>query len=195
MTWKVLVALAVLSAPTAMAQDRDWEPPYAGEAGGALLGGVLVGAVASVAGGVIGTALDSGRVNGTWIPGGFIPGLLVGAALGYPVGCGLGTAVAGGVLQADGNRGGAFAGAFVGMGLGVLGWRLSGRNAEVGLVTMGALSPIGAAIGYNIGGGNEGTTSPFGARLSLPTVALKTRLGLDHQAHTAVDCRLVTMRF
>ncbi|HTW90389.1 MAG TPA: hypothetical protein VMH22_01590 [bacterium] len=198
MTRKTLLALIVLSASVASAQDLLLDRPravdYLGESGGALLGGSLVGGAAVAALGWAGYALtihdgsDFQGEDGAWL------GFMVGAGLGYPSGCGLGATIAGGVLHVDGNSGAAYGGAFLGMGVGALGFFVPDKPGY-GLLGMAALTPAGAAIGYCIGA-TRGTGEPsFGSRFYPPALALSARPSLDHQPHTVVDCRLVTMRF
>ena len=186
--------LAVLLVTVAAAQDfgggsrRPGAGDYVVETGGALLGGALVGAGATVALGVAGAAHNSGAQIGAFF------GAATGAALGYPLGCGLGTTIAGGALHAKGNTGAAYGGAYAGIALGVLAGLVSG-NWGVGLLTVGVLPPAGAVIGYNRGAPRSESGTPFGARLALPTVALCTGLGPKRQRYSALDCRLVTVRF
>ena len=197
MTRNAFVMLAVLVMFVAAAQgqepDRLRAVDYLGESGGALLGGSLVGAGATVALGLVGFALtysprSISDFNG-W--GGYL-GALAGAALGYPAGCGLGTTMAGGALHVEGNTGGAYGGAFLGMGLGALGF--FAPRAEVGLAAMGVLAPAGAVIGYTIGATREWQGPSFGSRVLPPAVGFSMRSGPDRQAFAVVDCRLFMLR-
>jgi len=180
----MLVALIVADAAAQdLWHDESTRPSagdYAAEAGGALLGGALVGAGAAAVLGLAGSfALfnPSGASAIEQTGGGAIIGALAGGALGYPFGCGLGATIAGRARYADGNVGGAYAGAYIGLLLPPIG------------------SPIGAVIGYNTGVQRTSSWGSLGARLAPPTLALCTRQGPDRQRYAAFDCRLVTVRF
>jgi hypothetical protein len=162
------------------------------EAGGALLGGALVGTGATVVLGVAGAALLSspGAAGDDWGAAfGALLGGAAGALVGYPLGCGLGATLVGTATHADGNTGAAYGGAYGGLALGALAGLVS-RNWGVGLVGAGVLTPAGAVIGYN-----TGVSSSLGARIAPPTLAYRSRLGPDQQRYTTFDCRLVTVRF
>jgi hypothetical protein len=194
-----------VAAAQGQGSSEPGEMEYAGETGGALLGGVLVGAGAAVALSIVGAKLWPGYIDDTWIQEGALLGAEVGIGIGFPTGCGLGTALAGRALRAEGNIGGAFGGAYLGMGLGVLGLFIPNKP-EVGFLAMGVLAPAGAVIGYNLGATGE-TGPSFGARFSPPAVALRQSGDSTSESHRAlrrysprfagtfVDCRLVTMRF
>ena len=197
----VCLMLVALIVAVAAAQDfgegvrQPRAGDYVGEAGGALLGGALVGAGATVALGFVGAGVASGTSQDEWAGlGGFIIGGATGVALGYPLGCGLGTTLAGGALDAEGNTGAAYGGAYAGIALGVLAGLVS-RSWEVCLLTAGVLPPAGAVIGYNMGVRRTSSPSSLGARLAPPTLAYRARLGPDRQRYAAFDCRLVTVRF
>jgi hypothetical protein len=181
-----VVVLAAVLVAGAAAQDlwhdestRPSAGDYAAEAGGALLGGVLVGAGAAAVLGLAGgfALFNPSGASGMEQGGGAIIGALAGAALGYPFGCGLGTTIAGRATYADGNVGGAYAGAYIGLLLPFIG------------------SPIGAVIGYNTGVQRTSSWGSLGARLAPPTLAYSTRQGPERQRYSAFDCRLVTVRF
>jgi hypothetical protein len=116
---------------------------YVAEAGGALLGGALVGAGAAVVLGAVGAAAASSAYPSTSsesaVFGWAIISGAAGAAVGYPLGCGLGTILVGRATHADGNTGGAYAGAYIGMVVAVP-VALSG----VGAVIAPLLPPAGA---------------------------------------------------
>jgi hypothetical protein len=184
----VCLMLVVSIVAGAAAQDlwhdgstRPSARDYAAEAGGALLGGALVGAGTAVVLGVAGFFVlfnPSGASGGEQGEGAFI-GALVGAALGYPFGCGLGTTIAGRSKYADGNVGGAYTGAYIGCLLPLIG------------------SPIGAVIGYNTGNSRE--TGPFGLHrrysLELPAVALTSAELPDHSVEYGVKVQVAGLRF
>jgi len=196
-----LVMFAVLLVAVAAAQDfgggarKPGAGDYAAETGGALLGGALVGAGATVVLGFAGAVVASGTSQDEWAGlGGFIIGGAAGVALGYPLGCGLGTTIAGRALRADGNTGAAYGGAYAGLTLGALAG-LVARRWDVAVPAMVVLSPAGAVIVYNTGVPGTSSQNQFGARLAQPTLALRTRVGPDRQRYSAFDCRLVTVRF
>jgi hypothetical protein len=152
---------------------------YVAEAGGALVGGALVGAGSGYALGLAG-----------WYLGG--------VAIGYPCGCALGTTTVSSWLNLDGNTGAAYGGAYAGMAAGMAMGVLVGlvsRRWDVGLLAVGVLPPAGAVVGYNRGLPGTDSRRPSGARLAPPTLAYRTRLGPDRQRYSAFDCRLVTVRF
>ena len=210
MTRNVFVVLTVLAVSMAAAQVWEPGPPravdYLGESGGALLGGVLVGAGATVVLTFVGAIVMPAEIDGDPPPIGAFLGALAGAMLGYPAGCGLGATLAGERLHVDGNTGAAYGGAFLGMGVGALGFFIPDRPGY-GLLAMAALAPAGAAIGYSVGATREAESPIFGARLFPPAVTLRQsedspweshralRRDSPRFAHTIVDCRLVTMRF
>ena len=198
MTRDVFVALTVLAVSAAAAQAWNQEPPraidYLGESGGALLGGVAVGVGATVVLTFVGAVVMPAEIDDDPPPIGAFFGALLGAAVGYPAGCGLGATLAGGRLEVNGNTGAAYGGAFLGMGVGALGFFIHDRPGY-GLLGMAAFAPAGAVIGYSIGATREADSPLSGARFSPPTMALRTRPSMGRQAHTFVDCRLVTMRF
>ncbi|MCX6841475.1 MAG: hypothetical protein NTX53_04215 [candidate division WOR-3 bacterium] len=196
------VMLAVLLVAVAAAQDfgggarQPGVGDYAAETGGALLGGVLVGAGATAVLGFAGAVVaSSANPYDDWAGlGGLVIGGAAGAALGYPFGCGLGTTLAGGALDAEGNAVAAYGSAYAGLALGALAG-LATRRWEVAIPAMVMLPPAGAVIGYNLGATRNGHQSSFGARVSPPTVAFSIRSGRDQQRHFGFDCRLVAVRF
>ena len=196
----VCLMLVALIVAVAAAQDfgegvrQPRAGDYVGEAGGALLGGALVGAGATVALGFVGAGVASGTSQDEWAGlGGFIIGGAAGVALGYPLGCGLGTTLAGGALDAEGNTGAAYGGAYAGIALGVLAGLVS-RSWEVCLLTAGVLPPAGAVIGYNIGATRNGHLSSFGDHLAPPAVAFGIRSYRARQRQASFVCRLLTLR-
>jgi hypothetical protein len=210
-----VVVLAAVLVAGAAAQDlwhdestRPSAGDYAAEAGGALLGGALVGAGATVVLGVAGAALASAASPyDDWAGlGGLVIGGATGVAVGYPLGCGLGATLVGRATHADGNTGGAYAGAYLGLLAVLPAYVLIAATVSVGRVAVphpeaavgcvaALLPPIGAVIGYNTGVRGKSSQSSLGARLAPPTLAYSTRLGPDRQRYSAFDCRLVTVRF
>jgi hypothetical protein len=201
--------LAVLLVTVAAAQDfgggsrRPGAGDYAVETGGALLGGVLIGAGSGYALGLAGWYLGGGPTDMEGWTSGILAGLgaIGGVAIGYPLGCGLGTTVVGRATHADGNTSGAYAGAYIGLVTAIPVAAVAGTVASAGggsgggpaaaVICVATLLPaIGAAIGYNTGGPNS-----LGARLAPPSMAHRTRLGPERQRYSAFDCRLVTVRF
>jgi hypothetical protein len=170
---------------------------YAAEAGGALVGGILVGAGAGLAGGFAGLAIW-GPGDDPWpVSMGFWIGEAGGFVLGYPCGCALGTTTVGSWLKCKGNTGGAYAGAYLVL-LAAIPLALAGRGAFGPLYAIPPVllfAPAGAVIGYNRGVQRTSSPSSLGARLAPPTIAYRTRLGPDRKTYSAFDCRLVTVRF
>jgi hypothetical protein len=205
-TIEVVDAQSLTEGAYFFAQDSAWRAhvpggDYVAEAGGALLGGALVGAGATVVLGVAGGALLSshdaaGEDWGARL--GAVLGGALGVVLGYPSGCGLGTTIVGKALRADGNSGAAYGGAYAGMAAGMTVGVLAGlvtARWEAGLLAAGVLPPAGAVIGYNTGAPRNDAQSSLGARLAPPMLAYRTRLGPERQRYLSFDCRLVTVRF
>ncbi len=171
--------------------DAPARRPYIAEAAGALTGGALVGAGVGLALGLTGWYLGGGPTDMEGWYSGILAslGAICGVAIGYPLGCGLGTTLAGEALHAEGNTGGAYSGAYLGLLAAVI--PIAATDAsELYAVGIAALFPPAlAVIGYNTGG------SDFGARLAPPTMAYRTRRGPDRQMYSAFDCRFVTVRF
>jgi len=170
---------------------------YAAEAGGALVGGVLVGAGAGLAGGFAGLAIW-GPGDDPWpVSMGFGFGAVGGFVLGYPCGCALGTTTVGSWLKCKGNTGGAYAGAYLVL-LAAIPLALAGRGAFGPLYAIPPvllLAPAGAVIGYNTGVQRTSSRSSLGARLAPPSLAFCVRPGSGEQTYSAFDCRFVAVRF
>jgi len=199
-TTVLVVLLVVVAAAQDLWHDGSTRPSagdYAAEAGSALIWGVLVGTGAAAVLGYAAAAAASPYDDPAL--GAFLAGAS-GAVLGYPLGCGLGTALVGRAAHTEGNTGGAYIGAYlfglpIGIGLALIGGISQYSNswvsglAPVFFVAGGLAPPVGAVIGFNAGGGS------LAARLAPSALAYRTRLGPERQRYSTFDCRLVTVRF
>jgi len=175
------------------------------ESGGALVTGGLVGAAWAIAGAiVVGTLFPFPSPSGDpYDPSPLVPVLVggtAGAALGYPCGCALGTAMVGSWMDCEGNTGLAYAGAYLGLPIGIglawLGVLAQKPGLAIPLCVAGGLAPpAGAVIGYNLHITKGRPPKHLGARLRPPALTFCTRSSPDRQTYYALDCRLVTVGF
>jgi len=201
---RVCLIFAVVFVAGVAAQDLKAED-YPAQTCGGCTGGLLVGAAAGIAAlGIVSwmTGNEPDEFGPSDAESNAITG---GVLLGYPLGCAMGTATVGSWSRCEGNTGGAYAGAYAPLALGAVaalvakgawpnGEAARGILDGTAVATL-VLSPVGAAIGYNVGAPRTDSRSPAGARLALPTIAYRTRLGPDRKTYSAFDCRLAAVRF
>jgi hypothetical protein len=190
----IAVGLAVT---TAVAQTKPMHDPLSlpeGNYPGELLAAMLCGAVIGA-----GTAFGSGFAyaavqHSTFSVDG--PGFQVGAALGYPFGCGLGTILCGKSSHGDGNNGAAYGGAYAGLALGALAGLVTGKW-EVAIPPMVLLPPVCAYVAYRLGRTEFGwaRAAAIDKRLLAPGMSLALAELPDHSVQYGVKAQLVGLRF
>ena len=193
-----VVAIAVGLAPAIVAAQTHptgepfflHEQSYPAEMLGAMLCGALVGA---------GTAATFGFASAAVLhrpyPASDL-GVQVGAALGYPLGCGLGTILVGKTIHEEGNTGAAYGGAYAGLALGALAGPVTGRW-DLAILPMVGLPPAGAYIGYylNRAEPGEARNRSIDERLLTPGLALASAELSDLSVQYGVKVQLAGLRF
>ncbi len=209
-----IIAVSCLLATAAAQEPWDGESPrpralvYGLEGLGAL-GGVACaggcGGAAALVAAVASGALDPdhsgpGDQNATSYVFYSIAAICAAA---LPAATGSGAVKAGEQLGENGSPVGAFVGAYVGMLAGI-GVGLASRNNYYGrwmnaplFAVVGLGVPIGAVVGYNVGGSRE--PGLFGSRyhgkLGLPALALTSTELPDHSVEYGVKVQLAGLRF
>ena len=166
------------------------EPDYPGELLGAMLCGAVVGAGTAVGSGLVFAAVQRRAFSASE------PGVQIGAALGYPFGCGLGTVLIGKSLHEDGYTGAAYGGAYAGLALGVLAGLVT-KKWDVAVAPMVLLPPAGAYIAYRLGRIEPGwaRTGTIDERLLAPGLAFASDELSDHSVEHGVRLQLAGLKF
>ncbi len=175
-----LVALAGFLAAVSAQDSPPWPPPSlrAEQYGSAVVGGVLLGTVAS-----IGVLVK--LIPGLQDDPGVTPAMIAFPALGYTCGAALGVCAAGDAVRYGGSGWWSLAGALAGGAAGAVPALLTGQNGWYSLSVV--LAPAGAVAGYNI---VPSRSAIAGARFAAPSLSVAA-----DPAGVAFDFRPVNIRF
>jgi len=194
---KFVLSAVGLAVTITLAQTKPTRDPfslpeadYPGELVFATLCGAVVGAGTGFGSGLVIAAVQHRTFSVS------DPGVLVGMALGYPLGCGLGTVLAGRTSCQLGNTGAAYGGAYAGLALGALAGLVTGKW-EVAGPPMVLLPPVCAYVGYRLGRTEPGwaRSGTIDERLLAPGMSLASVELPDHTFAYGMKVQLAGLRF